>query len=81
MKDAYRLVSERKENPGVATQEERTKFNAWDKELEQVQEQIDLALRMEKLDLVTAASTAVTVESDANKEKKFNENVFSTLSR
>lgn len=73
MKDAYRLVSERKENPGVATQEERTKFNAWDKELEQVQEQIEFHQRMDKLELVSEAAKAVTAESDANKEKKYND--------
>jgi HK97 family phage major capsid protein len=75
MKDAYRLVSERKENPGVATTEERTKFTAWDKELETVQEQIDFHQRMERLDLVTQANEAVAHESEASKvEKKYKEN-------
>lgn len=73
MKDAYRLVSERKENPGVATKEERAKFDAWDAELLQVQEQIDFYQRMEKLDLMQAGHQAVRLESEANKEKKFND--------
>ena len=72
MKDAYRLVSERKENKPTA--EERTKFDAWDKELVEVQEQIDFHQRMEKLDLVDKAHGAVKLESEENKqEKKFND--------
>jgi len=81
MKDAYRLVSERKENPGIATQEERNKFNAWDAELVQVQEQIDLAERMAKVELMAEAHKAVSVESDNNKEKKYNETATSSESR
>lgn len=73
MKDAYRLVAERKENPGVATKEERAKFDAWDAELIQVQDQIDFHERMEKLDLMQAAHGAVKIESEQNKEKKFND--------
>jgi len=76
MKDAYRLVSERKgDQAGIATPEEKSKFNAWDAELVQVQEQIDFHQRMERLDLVTEAGKAVRTESDDNKSKEFNENV------
>lgn len=71
MKDAYRLVSERKENKPTA--EERAKFDAWDKELVDVQEQIDFHKRMENIDLAIEAGSAVRLESEGNKEKKFND--------
>lgn len=76
MKDAYRLVSERstQENPGVATKEERAKFDAWDKELVQIQDQIDLAQRMEKLETIEAGQKGIVIESTENKEKKYNDN-------
>jgi HK97 family phage major capsid protein len=74
MKDAYRLVSERKgENAGVATADEKRQFESWDKELEDVQASIELNERMAKLDLISAAQKAVEVESDANKGKRYNE--------
>ncbi len=73
MKDAYRLVSERKENPGVATKEERSKFDGWDAELVTIQEQIDFHQRMERLNLIEEANKGVVHESNDNKEKKFNE--------
>lgn len=79
MKDAYRLVSERKEN--VPTAEERAKFDAWDAELISVQDQIDFHQRMEKLDLVDKAHGAVKVESEQNKEKKFKDNATSVERR
>lgn len=72
MKDAYRLVSERKEN--VPTVEEKAKFNAWDNELVAIQEQIDFHQRMEKLDLAQAANQGVEIESGENKGKRFNDN-------
>lgn len=74
MKDALRLVSERKgDNAGIATPEERTKFKSWDLELEAIQEQIDIHQRMEKLDLYVDAGKANKLDSDDNKEKKFND--------
>jgi len=76
MKDAYRLVSERKgDQAGVATSEEKSKFTAWDAELVQVQEQIDFHQRMEKLDLITEAGKAVRTEAEENKNKEFNSNI------
>lgn len=82
MKDAYRLVSERKgENAGIATPEERTKFDGWDVELTKIQEQIDFHQRMAKLDLATEANHAVTIESEKNTEKKFNDNATSVERR
>lgn len=82
MKDAYRLVSERKENPGVATQEERAKFNAWDKELVDVQDQIEFHQRAEKLELISEATRSVSLESQENKqEKKYNDAATSTERR
>lgn len=75
MKDAYRLVKERKgENEGVATAEERSKFDAWDKELEGIQEKIDFEQIMDKLDLLQEANNGNRLDSDENKEKKFNDN-------
>ena len=70
MQDAYRDVAKR---GGVATEDEKAKFKAWDNELNAIQESIDIAQRMEKLDLVQAASQATRIESDGNKEKKYNE--------
>lgn len=75
MKDAYRLVSERKgENAGKATAEERAKFDSWDAELIDIQEQIDFHKRMEQLNLIEAASTGTIVESNANTKKQYNDN-------
>lgn len=74
MKDAFRLVSERKENPGVATVEERTKFNAWDAELLVIQDSIDMEQRMAKLFLAEEGAAAVRKDSEENKEeKKYND--------
>jgi len=79
MKDAYRLVSQRKEN--TPTAEEKAKFNAWDAELLEVQEQIDFHQRMDRLNLIEEASAGVKIESESNKEKKFNENASSSEKR
>jgi len=74
MKDAYRLVSERKgENAGIATVEERAKFDAWDAELVKIQDSIDFHQRMEKLDLIEGASKATRIESEENRNVKYNE--------
>ena len=73
MKDAYRLVSQRKDNP-TPTVEERAKFDAWDSELVKIQEGIDFHQRMEKLDLITEANKGVEFESGENRGKKFNDN-------
>lgn len=83
MTDALRLVKERKsgEFAGVLNPEERTKFNAWDAELVKVQEQIDLLEREEKLKLINEAHGGVRHESEANKEKKFNETATSSEKR
>jgi HK97 family phage major capsid protein len=82
MKDAYRLVSERKgEQAGVATAEEKSKFTAWDSELVQIQEQIDFHQRMEKLDLYVDAGKANKLDSDDNKEKKYNDAATATERR
>jgi hypothetical protein len=49
MKDSYRLVSERKgDQAGKATPEEKIQFNAWDVELNGIQDQIDLFQKMEQ---------------------------------
>lgn len=74
MRDAYRLVKERKgDQAGIATPEERTKFDAWDAELITVQDQIDLIQRMDKLDLEIEAGKGVRQESVENKEKRYND--------
>lgn len=73
MRDAYRLVSERKgDNAGIATPEEKQKFEGWDAELVKVQEQIDFHTRMANLDLVTEAHAGARQESEANDNKRFN---------
>lgn len=76
MKDATRLVQERKSGDyaGKLNPEEKVKFDAWDAELVNIQDQIDFQLRAEKLDLATEAARAVSIESQDNKEKKFKEN-------
>ena len=83
MTDALRLVKERKsgDHAGVMNPEERTKFTAWDTELNTVQEQIDVLEREEKLQLINAAHNGVRHESEANKEKKFNETATSSEKR
>lgn len=74
MRDALRLVKERKgDSAGVMTSEEKAKFNAWDSELEKVQEQIDVLQREAKLELETEAREAVKIESEANRNKNYNE--------
>lgn len=78
MQDAYRDVNKR---GGVATQEERQKFEGWDKELGEIQEQIDFHQRAAKLELVQEAASAVEVESTQNKEKKYNENATASEKR
>jgi len=70
MKDAYRDVAKR---GGEATPEERQKFDGWNTELEKIQEKIDFYRNMEKVELLAEAGQAVRIESDAHKEKKFNE--------
>lgn len=71
MQDAYRDVAKR---GGVATEEERAKFNAWNADLESVQASIDLAQRMANLDLVDAAGKANRLDSENNKSKRYNDN-------
>ena len=72
MKDSLRLVSERKgDYAGVANPDEKAKFNAWDNELLQIQEQIDVQERMERMSIVEGAAKAVRVEADGNKEKEY----------
>lgn len=73
MTDALRLVKERKsgEYAGVPNPEERTKFNAWNAELDNVQERINFLEQEEKLKLISEAHAGVRHESEANKEKKF----------
>jgi len=78
MQDALRDVAKR---DGVKTADETNKFKGWDSELEKIQDQIDTFQRMEKLDLATAASTGVAIESEQNKEKKFKENATSSEKR
>lgn len=74
MKDAYRLVKERKgEDAGKPTKEERAKFDAWDKELEGIQEQIDFLQREAKIDLEIEAQKGIRQESEEKPEKKFND--------
>lgn len=70
MQDALRDVTKR---GGVATPEEKAKFDSWDKEMLEITEQIGYHERLEKLNLETAARTATTLESEQNKEKKFND--------
>ena len=69
MKDAYRLVSERDGKPTV---EERAKFEAWDKEMIALDEQIDFQKRMEAIEIAEEAGKAVRKDSDANKNKVYN---------
>ena len=69
MKDAYRLVSERDGKPTV---EERAKFEAWDKEMIALDEQIDFQKRMESIEIAEEAGKAVRKDSDANKNKVYN---------
>lgn len=70
MQDALRDVKKR---DGKLNTEEKAKFDAWDTELNDVQERLDVIEREQKLALSLAAGKAVEVESDANKEKKFND--------
>lgn len=70
MKDAFRLVADRDGKPTV---EERAKFEAWDKEMIAIDEQIDFAKRMDALDLITEVGKAVRKES-ADNSKQFNDN-------
>lgn len=69
MQDALRDVKKR---DGILNAEERTKFDAWDKELIAVQDQLDVLERMEKLDLITAAGAAVRKDSGSNDNKAYN---------
>jgi HK97 family phage major capsid protein len=78
MQDAYRDVNKR---GGVATPEERTKFEGWDKELTEIQEQVDFHQRAAKLDLAKESAVAVEIESQGNKEKKFNDKATSAEKR
>lgn len=72
MKDAYRLV-EGRENK-TATQEEKAKFEAWNKELEEKNSQIKFHTDAAKLKDIQEVRTAVELESDANPNKEFNSN-------
>lgn len=78
MQDAYRDVTKR---GGVATPEEKAKFDGWNKELEEIAEQIGYHERLEKLALETAAKEGVVIESEKNKEKKFNDEATSVERR
>jgi HK97 family phage major capsid protein len=74
MNDAFHLVKTRTgADAGKPTKEERTKFDNWDKELEEVQEKIDFELRAAKHELEKEARAGVELESDNHKEKKFND--------
>lgn len=83
MADATRLVKERKSGDfqGKLNPEERTKFDAWDAELLDVDDKIGFTQRMEKIDLINEAHAGVKLESDGNKEKKFNDNAGSVERR
>jgi HK97 family phage major capsid protein len=82
MKDSYRLVSERKgDQAGKATPEEKIQFNAWDVELNGIQDQIDLFQKMEQVNMLAEAQKGVKLESEENKEKKFNESATRTERR
>lgn len=72
MQDAYRDVSKRE--GAKANEEEKAKFTKWDADLTAIQEQIDLAEKMEKINLMAEARKAVNTEIEENKsEKKYNE--------
>lgn len=72
MKDAYRLVSERSDK--TANEEERAKFEAWNKELEEKNKQIKFHTDAQKLEDINEVRKAVEDESDANPNKEFNNN-------
>lgn len=71
MEDVYRNVNTRPDK--AATEDERRQFTAWDSELVKLQEQIDFQKRGEQIELAKQAEQGVKLESEANKEKKFNE--------
>lgn len=82
MKDAYRLVKERKgEQAGIATEEEKTKFNSWDAELVALQDKIDFEVKAQKLEDLAQAHAGVKLESGENKRKEYNDKATSTERR
>lgn len=79
MKDAYRLVSERSDK--TATEEERAKFEAWNKDLEERNKQIKFHTDAAKLEDIQEVRKAVELESDANPNKEFNNKATSSERR
>ena len=72
MQDAYRDVAKRAD--AKANVEEKEKFAKWDNDLTDIQEQIELHQRMEKVNTLEEARKAVNTEIVDNKqEKKYNE--------
>lgn len=71
MRDVLRDVQKREDK--LATKEEREKFTKWDADLLEVQEQIDFYKRAQKLEDEKEAEAGVKLDSDANKEKKYND--------
>lgn len=75
------LSEVRKRDDKQATKEEREKFEKWDADLVEVQEQIDFQKRAEKLEAEKEARAGVTIESNENKEKKYNDSATSSERR
>lgn len=66
------LSEVKKRDGGLATKEEREKFDKWDADLEEVNEQIKFHQRAEKLANEKEAREAVEEESNENPNKEFN---------
>ena len=72
MQDVYRDVNKRAD--AKATEEERTKFRAWDAELLEIDAQVEDEERSMRLNAQEVAKKATEQSSDDNKsEKKFND--------
>lgn len=61
----------RKRDDKTPTQEENTKFDSWDKELNQIQERINFLEREDKVKAQKVAEEGVRLESTGEKEKKY----------
>ena len=68
MQDAYRDVAKRAD--AKANAEEKEKFAKWDNDLTDIQEQIELHQRMEKVNTLEEARKAVNTEIVDNKQEK-----------
>lgn len=80
MEDTLSEVKKRTDK--LATKEEREKFENWDTELVEVDEQIAFQKRAEKLDAAKEAEDGVKLEAgDTKVEKKFNDNATASERR